>query len=52
MPLTAFDHANIRTANLDAMVAWGDVDVIEARNADEETLMRAAYGLATREVAM
>ncbi|MEM8956351.1 MAG: VOC family protein [Pseudomonadota bacterium] len=22
MPLTAFDHVNIRTANLDAMVAW------------------------------
>lgn len=26
MPLTAFDHVNIRTANLDAMVAWyGDI---------------------------
>ena len=24
MPLTAFDHVNIRTANLDAMVAWYD----------------------------
>ena len=26
MPVTAFDHVNLRTANLDAMLAWyGDV---------------------------